>query len=71
MTRAPRKRASSATQQTIGATSSEGGEDRFPPFNLENDIQVGQFVALTVEQEELRASIPFYVGKVLEFGQRK
>jgi hypothetical protein len=69
--RAPRRRASSAVQQTVGATSSEGGEDRFPPFNPENDIRVGQFVALTVEQEELRAGIPFYLGKVLEFGQRK
>jgi hypothetical protein len=48
--RAPRRRASSAVQQTVGATSSE---------------------ALTVEQEELRAGIPFYLGKVLEFGQRK
>jgi hypothetical protein len=28
---------------------------------------VGHFVALTVEQEELRANIPFYVEKVLEF----
>jgi hypothetical protein len=29
---------------------------------------VGHFVALTVEQEELRAGVLFYVGKVLEFG---
>jgi hypothetical protein len=29
---------------------------------------VVHFVALTVEQEELRAGVPFYVGKVLEFG---
>jgi hypothetical protein len=32
---------------------------------------VGHFVALSVEQEELRAGIPFYVGKVLEFGKRR
>jgi hypothetical protein len=38
VTRAPRKRASSTAQQTVRATSSEGGEDRFPPFNPENDI---------------------------------
>jgi hypothetical protein len=68
MTRAPRKRASSTTQQTFGATSSGRREDRFPPFNPENDIRVGQFVALTVEQAELRAGVPFYVGKVVEFG---
>jgi hypothetical protein len=61
---APRRRASSATQQTIGATSGERGEDWFPPFNLENDIRVGQFIALTIEHEELRTSISFYVGKV-------
>jgi hypothetical protein len=71
VTRAPRRRASSAAQQIVEATSNEGGEDRFPPFNPENDIRVGQFVALTVEQEELRTGIPFYVGKVLKFGQRK
>jgi hypothetical protein len=71
VTRAPRRRASSAAQQTIGATRGEGGEDRFLPFNPENDIRVGQFVALTVEQEERRAGIPFYMEKVLEFGQRK
>jgi hypothetical protein len=71
VTRTPRRRASSAVQQTVEATSGEGGEDRFPPFNPENDIRVGQFIALTVEQEELRIGIPFYVGKVLEFGQQK
>jgi hypothetical protein len=38
VTRAPRRRASSATQQIVRATSSEGGEDRFLPFNPENDI---------------------------------
>jgi hypothetical protein len=32
---------------------------------------VGQFVALTVEQDEMHAGIPFYLGKVLEFGQQK
>jgi hypothetical protein len=30
---------------------------------------MGHFVALSVEQEELRAGVPFYVGKVLEFGK--
>jgi hypothetical protein len=69
--RAPRRRASSAAQQTVGATYKGRGEDWFPPFNPENDIRVGQFVALTVEQEELHVGVPFYVEKVLEFGQRK
>jgi hypothetical protein len=40
-----------------------GGEDRFPAFNLGTDIRVGYFVALTVEQEELRVGVPFYVGR--------
>jgi hypothetical protein len=30
---------------------------------------VGHFIALSVEQEELRTGVPFYVGKVLEFGK--
>jgi hypothetical protein len=71
VTRAPRRRALSVAQQTFGATSSGGGEDRFPPFNPENDIRVGQFVALTIEQAEVRAGVPFYVEKVVEFGQQK
>ena len=47
----------------------DAGEDPFPAFNPENDVVVGQFVALTVELEEVRRGVPFYIGKVLEFGQ--
>jgi hypothetical protein len=68
-TRAPRRRATSASPLTVGAGTSAGGEDRFPAFNPGIDIRVGHFVALSVEEEELRASIPFYMGKVLEFGK--
>jgi hypothetical protein len=32
---------------------------------------VEHFVALSVEQEELRTGVPFYVGKVLEFRKEK
>jgi hypothetical protein len=67
-TRAPRRITTSTSPVTVGAGTSTGGEDRFPAFNLGTDIRVGHFVALTVEQEELRAGVPFYVGKVLEFG---
>ena len=66
-TKAPRGRATSANPLTDGASTNKGGEDRFPALNPETDIRVGHFVALSVEQEELRAGIPFYVGKVLEF----
>jgi hypothetical protein len=38
-------------------------------FNSAFDIRIGHFVALSVEQEELRAGIPSYVEKVLEFGK--
>ena len=69
-TRAPRGRTTSASPLTGGdASTSEGGEDRFPAFNSETDIQVRHFVALSVEQEELRGGIPFYVRKVLEFSK--
>ena len=44
-------------------------EDPFPPFNLENDVVVGQYVALTVELAEVREGVLFYVGKILGFGQ--
>jgi len=46
-----------------------GSEDPFPAFNPENDVVVGQFVALIVDLSEIREGVPFYVGKVLEFGQ--
>jgi len=36
-----------------------GSEDSFPTFNPENDIVVGQFVALTVELSEIREGVPF------------
>jgi hypothetical protein len=62
-----RKGATSASPLTVGAGTSVGGKDRFLAFNPETDIRVGHFVALSVEQEELRAGVPFYVEKVLEF----
>jgi hypothetical protein len=68
-TRAPRRRATSASPLTVGAGTSAGGEDRFPAFNLETNIRVGHFVAPSIKQEELRTGVPFYVGKVLEFGK--
>ena len=68
-TRAPRGRATSASPLTGGASTSEEGGDCFPAFNPKTDIRVGHFVALSVEQEELRVGKPFYVGKVLEFGK--
>ena len=68
-TRAARERATNASPLTVGASTSTEGEDCFPAFNHETDIQVGHFVALSVEQEELHAGVPFYVGKVLEFGK--
>jgi hypothetical protein len=58
-TRAPRRRATSTSPVTVGARTSAGGEDQFPAFNLGTGIRVGHFVALTVEQEELRASVLF------------
>jgi hypothetical protein len=70
VTRARRRRASTVIEQIVGASNGGGIQDRFPPFNPESDIRVGQFMAFTVEHEELRAGVPFYMGKVVEFGQR-
>ena len=68
-TRALKGRATRASPLRGVASPNEGEEDCFPAFNLETDIQMGHFVALSVEQEELRTGIPFYVGKVLESGK--
>jgi len=47
----------------------DANEDPFPFFNLENDITIGQFVALSVEMSEVKEGVPFYLRKLLEFGQ--
>jgi hypothetical protein len=49
-TRAPRRRATSASPFIVGAGTSAGGEDRFLAFNLETDIRVGYFVALSISR---------------------
>ena len=68
-TRAPGKKATTASLLSIGAGTNVRREDRFPAFNLETNIRVGHFVALSVEQEELHVGVPFYLEKVLEFGK--
>jgi hypothetical protein len=62
-TRAPRRRAISASPFTVGAGTNAGGEDRFLAFNPETDIRVGHFVALSVEQEELVLVYRFTWGR--------
>lgn len=69
-TRAPRRRRTNEGTETVATTRAEVEEDPFPMFEPQEDLQVGQFVALSVEATELRAGVPFYVGKILEFGQR-
>ena len=69
--RAPMKIATSISPLTVGARTSIGGEDCFPAFNPKIDNWVGHFVTLSIEQEELRASVPFYMGKVLEFKKKR
>jgi hypothetical protein len=40
ITRAPRRKASTAAEQTVEASNGGGVPDRFPPFNPESDIRV-------------------------------
>ena len=49
----------------------EGGYDPFPPFNPQVDISCGEFVALSVLQEEVEVGVPFYVGRVIEEGKTR
>jgi hypothetical protein len=49
----------------------ESNHDPFPPFNPQSDISCGQFVALSIDQEESEAGVPFYVGKVIEDGKSR
>jgi len=71
MTTVPRRKTIIAMDGAITTTCIVGAEDPFPPFNLESDIRVGYFVCLIVEPIEVQAGVPFYVVKVLEFGQGK
>ena len=43
--------------------------DCFCPYNPKTNVMVGQFVALTVELSEIQGGVPFYIQKVIEFGQ--
>ena len=52
-----------------GGNQKEGSSDPFPPFNPQFDINMGQFVGLSVVQEEVESEVPFYLGKVIEEGK--
>ncbi len=69
--RAPRRRRINEGGETITTRSIVEVQDLFPVFEPEKDLQVGQFVVLTVEATKVKPGVPFYVGKVLEFGQQK
>jgi len=65
---APRRRTVVVVDQTTTTTSIVETKNHFPPFNLENDIQVVQFVVLIVEQIEVCVGILlFYVRKLVDF----
>lgn len=49
----------------------QGSHDPFPPFNPQSDISCGQFVALSIDQAEVEAGVPFFIGKVLEDGKSR
>lgn len=56
-------------EQVKQGAQDEGNRDPFPPFNLQSNINCGQFVALSIDQAKVEASVPFYIGKVLEDGK--
>ena len=59
------------TSTTITEVVCNEDRDCFPPYNPKADIMVGQFVALIVELSEIQGGVPFYIGKVIEFGQKR
>jgi len=44
--------------------------DPFPVFYLKNNVKIEEFVALTIESNDARVVISFYLVEVLEFGQQ-
>jgi hypothetical protein len=71
VTRTPRRTGTEVVGQASSTATLEATDDPFPVFNPARDLEIGQFVALTVERKVVRAGVPFYVGKVVEFGQGK
>ena len=63
-----RKKRASTSRAILEVVHNEDG-DCFLPYNLETNVMVGQFVALTMEFSEIQGEISFYIGKVIEFGQ--
>ena len=59
------------TNTTITEVVRNEDGDFFPPYSSKADNMVGQFVALIVELSEIQGGVPFYIGKVIEFGQRR
>ena len=58
-----------ASIQSASETIGQASSNPFPPFNPENDVVVGQFVALQVELTEVKGGVLYYLAKVLEVCQ--
>lgn len=69
--RTPRKTVTKVLGQTSSTTTMEATNDHFLVFTLERDLEIEQFVALTIEWKVVRAEVPFYMEKVVEFRQSK
>ena len=61
----------SVEEQSGRGVGVDDSHDPFPPSNPQVDINCGQFVALSVLQEEVEARVPFYVRKVIEEGKNR
>ena len=58
-------------ERTEQGARDQGSHDPFPPFNPQSDISCGQFVALSIDQAEVEAGVPFCVEKVIEDGKSR
>lgn len=64
--RAPRRRASVEVGRSAQIPILQESNDLFPTFDLERNVQAGQFVALNVNYEKVQASVPFFCWENLE-----
>lgn len=43
-------------------------DDLFLTFDVQGDLEIGEFFALTIELKKIQTGIPLYMEKELEFG---
>jgi len=67
----PRKIGTKVMDQASSIITVKATNDIFPLFNLERDLEIGQFMAFIVKHKAVKVRVLLSIGKVVEFGPSK